>query len=275
MPTPRTIMDGQTGDVRAFPTDRPGADRMCAGDRSQQAGLAHSVATQQAGDRTDFGGQGDLPQRDGGAVVQIDVVDFKHRTVGPSPAPSRGFITSARAMASCCCCPPDRSPPRRRSIVFSTGNSSNTSSGTRRCAARQHGKAGLQVFAHRQQRKDVAALRHPGDAAPRAVVDRQPRDVGAFPADRARADRMRAGDRAQQAGLAHAVAAEQAGHRARLRRSATPGAARWRRRSADRHDRLQASSVSTPSPSPSTRVRASHDSGIIVPDTLRPRADRR
>ena len=36
-------------------------------------------------------------------------------------------------------------------------------------AARQNGKAGLQVLPHRQQRKDVAPLRHPGDAAPRAL----------------------------------------------------------------------------------------------------------
>ena len=37
-------------------------------------------------------------------------------------------------------------------------------------AARQDGEPGLQILPHRQQRKDVAALRHPGDAAPRALV---------------------------------------------------------------------------------------------------------
>ncbi len=67
--------------VMSSPSQRiaPGADRMRAGDRAQQAGLAHAVASQQAGHRADLRGQRHLPQRDGGAVVQIDVIDFKHR----------------------------------------------------------------------------------------------------------------------------------------------------------------------------------------------------
>jgi catechol 2,3-dioxygenase-like lactoylglutathione lyase family enzyme len=84
-------------------------------------------------------------------------------SVGSSSSSSFGRVISARAMASCCCWPPDRSPPRRSSISLRTGNSSKISSGT--CGRlRQAGKAGLQVLAHRQQRKDVAPLRHVADA---------------------------------------------------------------------------------------------------------------
>ncbi len=90
-------------------------------------------------------------------------------SVGSSSSSSFGRITSARPMASCCCWPPERSPPRRPSIEFSTGNSENTSSGMLRSVALQRREAGLQVFFHREQRKDLAALRHEGDAAPRAL----------------------------------------------------------------------------------------------------------
>ena len=215
-------------------------------------------------------------------------------SVGSSSTSRRGRITSARAIASCCCWPPDRSPPRRRSMVFSTGNRSKISSGTLSLAARQDGEAGFQVLPHRQQREDVAALGDPGDAPPGALVDRQVGDVGPFPAYRARGDRMRPHDRAQQAGLAHPVAAEQAGHRAGHRGDATPGAARSLRRSADRRWILQASAASLDRPLPlpppargggvvprlplplregeGGRGRAAP---FIVPDTLRSRADPR
>ena len=86
-------------------------------------------------------------------------------------------MTSARAMASCCCWPPERSPPRRPSMDLSTGNSSNSSSAIVALVARQAGKAGLEVLLHGQQREDLAALRHVGDAAPRPLVGLQAGDV--------------------------------------------------------------------------------------------------
>ncbi len=48
--------------------------------------------------------------------------------------------------------------------------------------ALQRRKAGLEVFLDGEQRKDLAALRHEGDAAPRALVGLQAGDVLAFEA---------------------------------------------------------------------------------------------
>ena len=62
-----------------LPTDRSGADRMRARDRAQQAGLANPVASQQAGHRTHFRRQRNPAQRNGSPIVQIDIIDFKHR----------------------------------------------------------------------------------------------------------------------------------------------------------------------------------------------------
>ena len=43
-------------------------------------------------------------------------------------------------------------------------------------------EAGLEIFLHRQQRKDLAALRHEADAAPRALVGLEAGDVVALEA---------------------------------------------------------------------------------------------
>ena len=48
-------------------------------------------------------------------------------------------------------------------------------------AARQQREAGLEVLAHRQEREDLAALRHGGDAEPRARVRAQAGDILALP----------------------------------------------------------------------------------------------
>ncbi len=72
-------------------------------------------------------------------------------------------------------------------------------------------EAGLEVLLHRQQREDLAALRNIGDAAPGAGMRRQPGDVAVLPEDAAARDRLVPDDRAQQRGLADAVAAEHAG----------------------------------------------------------------
>ena len=49
---------------------------MGAGDRPQQGGLADPVTPHDAGYRADFHRDGDLPQRDRGAVMQIDFFDY-------------------------------------------------------------------------------------------------------------------------------------------------------------------------------------------------------
>ncbi len=74
------------------------------------------------------------------------------------------------------------------------------------------GKAGLQVFLDREQREDLAALGHVGDAVARPAVGGPGADLVALPFDAPGERRMLAGDGAQQAGLAHAVAPEHAGH---------------------------------------------------------------
>ena len=81
---------------------------------------------------------------------------------------------------------------------------------------RQTGVAGLEVLAHRQQREDLAPLRHVGDAAPRPLVGAHAGDVLALEEDAPAAHRLVADDGAQQRALAHAVAAEHAGDLAAL-----------------------------------------------------------
>src|SRR5580692_7619660 len=82
--------------------------------------------------------------------------------------------------------------------------------------ARQRRKTGAQIFLDREQRKDLTALRHIGDAAPRPLRRSQRGDVAAFPGDGAAAHRLLAGQRIEEARLADAVAAEHAGDFARL-----------------------------------------------------------
>ena len=82
---------------------------------------------------------------------------------------------------------------------------------------RERRKAGLEIFPHREQRKNFAPLRNVGDAAARPFVGRKRRDVGAIEADRAARHRMLAGKRIEQARLADPVAAEDARDFAGLR----------------------------------------------------------
>ena len=88
--------------------------------------------------------------------------------------------------------------------------------------AGQGGKPGLQILQHGEPRKDLAALRHQRQPAARALVRRHAGEVAIFPGDPSRTDRLQPEDRAQQAGLADAVAAEDAGHLAALRLQAYP-----------------------------------------------------
>src|SRR5215472_1403639 len=88
--------------------------------------------------------------------------------------------------------------------------------------ARQGGKPGLEVLLHRETRKDFSSLWHQRKAAPRPLVRLEAGDVVSVPNDAAVADRLQAEDRAKQAGLADAVAAEQACDLAALRADTDP-----------------------------------------------------
>src|SRR5215510_2254353 len=68
--------------------------------------------------------------------------------------------------------------------------------------------ADLEMFAHAERGKDAAPLRHQAQAAPRDLVRGQARDVLAAEQNAAAARRREADDRADQRGLADAVAAE-------------------------------------------------------------------
>ena len=138
-------------------------------------------------------------------------------SVGSSRIRRRGRATRARAIASCCCWPPDRSPPRRPSMSFSTGNRVKISSGMWRRPRGRVANPVCEVLLDREAREDFAALRHQREAGAGALVRRQRGQVAVLPADPAGADRVEAEDRAQQAGLADPVAAEDAGDLALLR----------------------------------------------------------
>ena len=137
-------------------------------------------------------------------------------SVGSSSTSSCGWVTRARAIASCCCWPPERSPPRRPSMDLQHREQLEQLVRDLALVARQPGKAGLEVLAHGQQREDLAALRHIGDAAPRPLVGLHARDVLAVEQDAAAAHRLVADDGAKQRALADAVAAEHAGDLAAL-----------------------------------------------------------
>src|SRR5258705_12148812 len=77
-------------------------------------------------------------------------------------------------------------------------------------------EAGLEILLDREQRKNLATLRHIGDAAARAVGGLERSDILAVEADAATADRLLAGESIKQTGLADAVAAEHASHFAGL-----------------------------------------------------------
>ena len=57
---------------------------MGARNRPQQGGLADPVTPHHAGDRANLHRDGDLPQRDRGAVMQIDFFDYQHQAMIPS-----------------------------------------------------------------------------------------------------------------------------------------------------------------------------------------------
>ena len=126
-----------------------------------------------------------LPQVDDGAADVLDDrrLDALGRLVehqqaaGGSPAPGRSPVAAAGR----------RTDHRRAGAAWSRapGNSSKTSSWTPPLAPFQQRKAGLQVLLDREQRKDLAALRHEGDAAACALVRGKPADILAVPDDTA------------------------------------------------------------------------------------------
>ena len=77
--------------------------------------------------------------------------------------------------------------------------------------AAEAGIAGLEVFLDRQQREDLAALRHVADAEAGALVGRRLLQHVVVEDDLARGDVVDAGDGAQRRALADAVAAEHGG----------------------------------------------------------------
>src|SRR4029077_4049712 len=79
-------------------------------------------------------------------------------------------------------------------------------------------KAGLEVFLDGEQWKNLPPLRHQTDAAPRPFIGPEGCDVGALQRDRSAGNRILPDHRAQQTGLADAVAPQYASHLARLRR---------------------------------------------------------
>ena len=114
-------------------------------------------------------------------------------------------------MASCCCWPPDRSPPRRCRIVFSTGKRSKIRGGTLRAPFRRTPRPTSQILFDGELRKDLAALRHVADAETRARFGRLRAKIAAVEPDFTRRRRQQSHDAFEQRGLAHSVAAHQAG----------------------------------------------------------------
>src|SRR5271169_1405211 len=76
--------------------------------------------------------------------------------------------------------------------------------------ARQAGESGLQVLLDREQRKNLAPLRHIAEAEPGALMRGERSHLLAVPLDRARSDAVLADDGAQERRFADAVAAEHA-----------------------------------------------------------------
>jgi hypothetical protein len=72
------------------------------------------------------------------------------------------------------------------------------------------------IFLDREQRENLAALRHVGNAAAGAFGWPQRGDIVAFPGDGAPRNRVLAGERIKEARLADTVAAEHAGDLAGL-----------------------------------------------------------
>ncbi len=144
-----------------------------------------------------------------------------------------GRVTRARPIASCCCWPPERSPPRRPSMSEDREQIEAPRRGRARRAGGSHSPSS-RFSRTREQRKDLAALRHVAEAARARTCGGRRRDLLAVPLDRAARRSVLADDGAQQRGFADAVAAQNAGDAAELAPSATPNAAPARRRKTDR-----------------------------------------
>src|SRR6185437_4428616 len=78
--------------------------------------------------------------------------------------------------------------------------------------APQRAKPGSEIFLHGEERKNLTALRHKTDAAARALIGREVRNLRAVKGDRARGNGVLADHRAKEAGLADSVAAEHTHH---------------------------------------------------------------
>jgi hypothetical protein len=145
------------------------------------------------------------------------MIDGWMPSVGSSRTRSFGFVTSARAMASCCCWPPEKSPPPASQHVVEHGKERKDFVVDRPLAARPGGVAGYEVLAHRQERENLAPLRDIAKAGLGPQVRRHFRHVLVVPADRAGSRHVLPDDGAQERRLADAVAAENGQNTAGLR----------------------------------------------------------
>ena len=149
---------------------------------------------------------------------------------GSSIRMSVGLAIRARPIASICC-----SPPRERAarIVEPLGELRKFPSTLRASSAcgpatagddPRRKRAGRQrkILAHRERFEDAPALRNDRDAGLRDRVGRLARERAAVEDHVAAARRRQPGDRADQRGLAHAVAAEDARRSRRAQLEAQP-----------------------------------------------------
>ena len=79
MPRAGAIDRLERGDVHAFPHDTASTDRLLAGQRVKQAGLANAIAPKNACHLAGLRLERHTAQRLRGAVVKVDAVDFEHR----------------------------------------------------------------------------------------------------------------------------------------------------------------------------------------------------
>ena len=130
---------------------------------------------------------------------------------GSSSSSSRGFAISARPIASICCWPPESVPAGGAAPRPASGTARRPARARRRDSSSRAGPgAEPQIVLDRERREHLPALGHLRDAERDARMARAARSIGRpSKQDAAGGDRLHAGDRAQQRGLAGAVGADQ------------------------------------------------------------------
>ena len=167
-----------------------------------------------------------LDQQNGGSLAPDFDEPLEHQfgehgdrpSEGSSSIRSLGKFIIARPMASICCSPPESVPPAWRAPFGEAGEQLiDRGEGVRQLDRRPIGqKADDEIFLHGQMGKDAPSLGDVGNPRPRHLMRRQADQALAVGHDRAAARRNEPRDRAQNAGLAGAVGAEQHEHRVLL-----------------------------------------------------------